>query len=399
MHYFKQLSAFAFALVLLSPAVFSIGLSPASVAIEDVLKGGYAEKTFTIYNTEPETRVFSFKIGGGLASWASAYPQDTFVVDGGQKQEIKVVVQPPQDAASGTYDGEISVSSKPQTPSFSTGARADIQAGVVGHLALTVTNSQKPGLSVNSIEGNAIEERMPAFIKFDLTNPGNVRARPLISVDIADSHGKLLASVSKQDSEILPTHSATILMQLPTEDLPQGDYSLKISVSLGGQQIYGRALRQEILEVGALSRRGQIVELKVPPWAELGSYAKIEVLFRNLGTLGSTAKLSGEILVDGKPIAPISSEEVDVLPGQQVALATLYKPGQPGRHTVHAAVLFGGKLTEYTDGVINVNGTGASSQGVNYNAIALLAALAVLAAIAYAFRNKFPRVKLVKKWK
>lgn len=386
-------------LALASPLAFALGLSPASVAVEDVLRGGYAEKKFYVYNTEPETFVFSFKVKGELSEWASVYPQETFVVDSGQKQEINVVIQPPLDAAPGTYEGSLVTTSRPQKTAFVEGAHAEIQTSVVGQLILSVTNSQKPGLSVNSVETNAIEEKMAAFLSFDLTNPGNVRAKPLISVDIADSRGRILKSVSKQNVEILPTRSVSVLMQLPTEDLPQGEYALKISVSLERKQIYSRTLRQKILETGSLSRRGQVLELKVPPWAELGNYARVEAVFRNLGTLASTAKLSGEILVDGKAVAPLSSEEVDVLPGQQVTLTTLYKPERPGRHVVHAAVLFGGKLTDYSDGVINVNSNGRQPAGFSQGAYILLAAIAAACALAYAFRKKLPAIKIVKKWK
>ncbi|GEM_PF-1126897 len=391
----KMLLAAAFAVLIAAPAVLAIGLSPASVHIEGILRGGYAETSFKVYNTEAEPLLFSFKVEGDLKQWASVYPQNTFLVPSRQSQAVRVVIQPPLDAANGVYNGSLALEAGAEKQYTGSGTGAAIHTGVQGRIIVNVTDKEQYDLAVLAVETGAVEERNPIVVKVNFENRGNVRAKPQVKVEVRDRRGALVKSLENSDFEVLPTRSDWLELKLPTEDLVPGEYSVTISILVKGQQVFSRTLPAEILEIGSLNRKGELSELTAPATAEVGSFVKIEATFNNTGSLATTAKLTGEVSLDGAVVAPIASDELSVAPGEQAKLAAFFKPTQVGRHVAKVSVLYSRKKTGEKQVQVDVTTAGGQQTGGGLLYIALGAlALLLVAVTLYALRDKLPGIKV-----
>lgn len=389
----------ALAVLLAAPATLALGLSPASVTVDEILRGGYAESSFKVYNTEAEPLVFSFRVGDDIKDWAAVYPKNTFIVPSRQSETVRVVIQPPLDAANGVYNGSLVLEAGPEKQYSGSGAGATIRTGVQGKIIVKVTDKEKFDLGVQAVETGAVEERNPIVLKINFENKGNVRAKPSVKAEVRDRRGGLAKSVENSEFEVLPTRSDWLELKLPTEDLPPGEYSLTVTISTRGQQIFSRTLPVEILEVGSLNRKGEFVEVKAPSFAEAGSFVKIDGVFNNTGTLATTAKLTGEVTLGDAIVSPISSDELTVAPGEQAVLSTFFKPSQPGRHVAKVSVLYSRKKTEAKEVVINVQASpqpGGLSGDTLYITLGVLALL-LIAVTLYALRDKLPGMKVGRK--
>ncbi len=381
------------AAVCLIPFNTALGLSPASVDVQNVLVGGYAKVAFTVSNTEDKVAEFTINVIGPAAAWTSVYPSTSFTMVPKATQKIELIIQPPADAARGTYPASVRVETITAGPNKVSGqALARISSGVEGKINVQVTNQQVLSINVNSIETFSIEEGTTGFLTVEAQNTGNVRATPEVLVKLIDATTNKVLEVRKS-AELLPTETRKIEVQLPTEGLRPGNYDLEVSVLLNGREVTSKGLRQKILERGELSTQGQLVSVDAPPWVEAGNFVKVGVLFKNTGSLLSTGEIVGEVLLDGKIIDVLSSKPVKVSPGEQIMLYALYKPQRAGRYTVRASVLFGGKQTDYTEAILNVTSptAAASTNDSLYYSVALIV---VIAGLGYSYRDKLPEVRM-----
>ncbi len=399
------------ALLAFSALAGAMGLSPAEAAVENVLRGGFAEKTFTVFNTEPAAMRFEFRVEGDAAAWASALPAGEFELGPYSSQKVRVQFKPPLSEPLGERKSLMVLKATPKQSgatagaaatggayAYPQGAAASLVTVLQANLLVSLTDEEKKGLSVTDFEADVVEEKMPLHLSIELENTGNVLARPQITVLLLDGRRQPASPPSTREFQVQPTGSAKIDLMPSIQGVGPGDYFVLVTVSLDGQKIYGRELPQKILREGGLGKLGQIIEIKAPPWVETGSPARVEALFRNRGVLSVNARMVGKVLLDGVEQAALESQPEAVAPGGQAVLTAFFRPRQAGRHSVRVAVDVEGQETEQVEAIVNATGgraAGKAGDSLYY----LLVAVLLGAGLAYAFRKKLPGFKLKKKWR
>ena len=87
----------------------SIGISPGRVTFDNMLKGGYAEKTVRISTNSDKDIIARLEVKGEIKEWLRLEPDNkTFTLSSTKPYELKLILQPPNDTRSDSYSGSIS---------------------------------------------------------------------------------------------------------------------------------------------------------------------------------------------------------------------------------------------------------------------------------------------------
>ena len=102
-------------------AGIGLGISPASITINDALRGGMYERTITIFNTGDEVGTFELTAEGECADWISFYkpeepntPIKKVTIPGKGKASVLVKFNIPADVANANYTATIYARSIPK---------------------------------------------------------------------------------------------------------------------------------------------------------------------------------------------------------------------------------------------------------------------------------------------
>jgi hypothetical protein len=165
---------------------------------------------------------------------------------------------------------------------------------------------------------------------------------------------------------------------------------VNLGVFIRGESIYSKIYDVEIFEIGALNRKGELTAVRAPQTAEEGAFVKIEAVFKNTGTLPSSAKLVGEVARQGSVVAPLSSDELTVMPGEETALSAFFKPDKQGTYNARLWAVYNKKKTDEKAVSILVTPAQGGGSELLYAALVALLALLLVAVTAYALRDKLP---------
>ena len=370
---FVFLFLLSLSLLACSAGAVSIGISPAELYFDNVLKGGYAEGEVAV-STSSETPVnFVIAAKGSIKDWIDFEPSENLTFSKNDMRRITVIVKPPENVANGVYTGTIIASTEP-TQLDGEGVGVGVTAGTTSDVSIRITGEEIKKASVQSIKVSDTEEGFPVEFSVSILNEGNVIIQPLIEIEITKKgESEILKSVSHSQTSVLPTKMNIIRVKIGTEGLKIGEYSAKVKVFLDGEKLSEETLYFSILERGTLSKKGVLQKIWNEPWAIAGDIVKIDAYFENAGELLFTAKFKGEIYMGDKLFEIVESEELEVPIGKTVIMSAYFRPGLPGQYVVRGHVIYGGKTTETKESFINVNPKqeGTSPQGVNYALVAV----------------------------
>lgn len=354
----------------------AMGLSPGEATVYNVLRGGYSERGFRVYNTEPSTVQFKIELRGVVKDWVVLVPGDTLEVGPSQVAAITLQIQPPQDTPNGLYEGLMVVTGTP-VAAGGEGSISRIATGVQARVAVEVVDKEVLSLIILETRVESIEQNQPLVVAIRAKNAGNVRATPKVTVRIIDSSGQTVKTAEDASTEILPTQSRDLKVVIPTLDLETGRYTAHVSITVGGDSLAENRLDFEILEKGALRRQGELLGISGPGWVKVGEAAKLVAKFKNSGQVASDAKFTAEIYVDGALIDTATSETIEVAPGDTSELPVIFKPDRPGRFVVRGSVFYSKRRTPESEFILNVQPLNALSFDLYYAIIVLILALAV----------------------
>src|SRR3989344_7572997 len=86
----------------------SIGISPGRAVFQNVLRGGYSERTITISTSSDEKLIASYRVEGDIKGWIGFDTNSTeFNISGNTPYKLKIIAQPPIDVRTGNYTGRI----------------------------------------------------------------------------------------------------------------------------------------------------------------------------------------------------------------------------------------------------------------------------------------------------
>lgn len=366
----------------------SIGISPADLHFDNVLKGGYAEKTIAV-STSSETPVnFAVTATGSIEDWIEFEPSEGLEVSRDSMKRVAVIVRPPGNVANGLYGGSIVVSTESTEPGEG-GVGVGVTAGAAAGISIEITGEEIKKARVESIGVKDTEEGNPVEFLVSVLNEGNVIVTPSIDIEVTEEGGtEVLKSVRHSQTDVLPTKMKIVRIRMETGDLEIGEYEGLVRVFLDGEKLSEKTLSFGILERGTLSKMGILQKVWNNPWVNAGDVVKIDAYFENTGELLVVGKFKGEVYLGSRLIEIAESEELEVAVGKTVVMSSYFKPESQGRYLVKGYVVYGGKTSETKESYINVNPVGAEVPSEDMSYIALLVAVIVVILIIVVFLKR-----------
>lgn len=344
------------------------GLSVTKAAIEykDVLRGGYAEDVVYVASDTDFDVPLEYEVLGDVAGWISFEPSinetnATLYVSRNHVQPLKIIIQPPADAASGEYNGGVRIITgtinKPGGPYGS-----QLQAAFLIRIKVIVTGEQMLSCNFGGLNIPDIEIGSPIRYSFSVQNTGNVRVRPNISIDFWNQdQSRLMKSVLNNfNTDVLPT----------TSRIFSGDSSsnLRIGQYWAYATVYpctnSEILSFSVLEKGQIADLGELLRIENQPWASTGEIVPINAIFKNNGQRVVSAKFKGVITMDNRLIQNIDSDFYDIPPGETINITVFFTPKKQGQYYISGRVLYNNKLTFEKSSILNVN-TGENITDIN----------------------------------
>ena len=380
-------------------AGIGLGISPASITINNALRGGMYERTITIFNTGDEAGTFELTAEGECADWISFYkpeepntPIKKVTIPGKGKASVLVKFNIPADVANANYTATIYARSIPKGGEGE-GAVAHAVIRIPSKVLIQVTGTQILKGSVKSITTADTEVGYPLKIKVVFQNKGNVIARPKIAVTITKTGEGIVDSFVHEETDINPGKEGTIKVLWNTTGRDTGDYMANVTVSLGDEVLATKDLHFKILPFGSLTRRGVLQGLAIEGEPLVNIVIKVVAHFKNTGEIDTMAKFKGEIYHEGNLLDVLESEEMFVEVGETANLVSYYKILKPGNYTIRGRVYYAGKETEekevsFSVPVPEIEGLGEDKNGIpGFEAVFALIALSFIS-IFLAFSHK-----------
>ena len=352
----KKTKIMVFALLFLvfvySVNAVSIGISPGRVRFENVLREGYSERVVTISTGSDEELIAAFKPGGEIKDWIRLEPNaTTFSLTKGNPYRLKIIVQPPSDIRIGNYSGNIEFITE------GVGGAAGRAGAFIKTAVTLLINTEVTGREIIKCRAGAFsfddgEVGFPFEFSYTIINDGNVRLKPVITLDVWDQlQEKLLLTESAIGNEVLPTTERKISSTL-SNSLNEGQYWINMNID---ECKASSLLTFSVVEKGGIIDKGELISIINKPWAYTNEPIQITAKFQNSGKRSVTAKFKGAIRLEDKIVRLIETDEVIVPAGEIADIDIFFAPELPGRYTLTGRAIYNKKLTFEKGTVLNVN--------------------------------------------
>jgi hypothetical protein len=390
MRHMRKLLAFILLFVIgaHSAAAASIGASPASINLGDVLRNGYAE-TEVIISTGSAEMVFGHLVtNGDVGSWLSFRPNTTdFNVTLNKPRTIKVIVTPPSDVPVGTYSGSLVITGDTMGD-IAGRAGSIVKASIVLPISIGLTGKQMRSCTAGAFDFEDVEEGSPLVMWATVRNSGNVRISPLIKLSIWDNlKERVVMTKEVRAKEVMPTVTDRSFVTIE-HDLPIGQYWVEASMPECG---FEALLTFSVIQKGGISDKGEMTELKVQSTALVGETVPITGVFYNKGTSLVTAQFKGSVRKGDRTVQLVNSDSVEVAAGQVEKLLTYFTPTETGEYTITGRALYNNKYTYEKSAKFKVVGEKAA-----YTPLPLIIFLVLIAAALFFVRKIIQRKR--QKW-
>lgn len=389
-------AAGAFLIVLLFVATAGVtkadgagmAVSPATVSLSDVLRGGSAEQIIQVYNPDPANAIsYTISVNDTIKDAISVTPSSG-TIPAKSSASVTVAAKVPQTKANGQYNGTLTIDQ--QAPANGAGRIGAVTVPSLSvQVSYSVTDQQKLSLKVLDLQYFDTEEGLPFVIALNATNEGNVDATPTLKVRLSDLNNTTVLTREISTIIIAPSKTANATTTAPN-NLSQGQYHVHTDVVLGNDTLYNKTGLVEVFAKGALRTKGELLVLSIgnSVFFNTGDIVKIAGTFRNTGQLPVSPRLVCEIRADsdqGKLVDVAQGDPVAVTPGQTVNLTAYYTPKDPGQYAISGHAAYGNKITETQGTMINV-----ANSGPNLLTVALIGVIivAALGAIGYYYTKR-----------
>ncbi len=345
---------FILIVIIILPSVDAalLGVNKIDLSYANVLRAGYAEDYVVVSTGTVENISVYVEAQGDIKDWISFEPKEQpFIMSANNPSIIRVIVQPPSDARVGSYEGIVLVSTGPlgqQSGQMGTNIVVAFELKV----NVTITDTQMLSCGSGGFDIKDAEIGFPLEFSSSVSNSGNVRVKPSFQVKVYDQDQKNLVSILNYtyEKEILPTMTAQIQAKLEHQ-LEEGQYWAEVySPSCSG----GSLITFSILEKGGISDVGEFIRLENGAWAVTNEIVPINAQFRNRGTRTVSAQFKGIVTLDEKIVKVISSDKLDVAPGEMVSLQTFFTPEEVGQYKITGRINYNKKITYEKSSILNV---------------------------------------------
>lgn len=334
--------------------VYSVGLgvSPAKLSYNNVLRGGYAQNELYISTDTEGNLTMFFEKNGEISEWITIEDNMTsIVVSRNSPKKVKIILMPPSDTASGTYTGGVRVITD-RLVNPMTGIGSSVKAAFLVTIDATITGDEIKSCSGGGIYVSDAEIGFPLTIETTIKNDGNVRTSPQIHVNIWDKYQKEIVLTEILSSQsILPTDYVKIKKEIDFV-LEEDQYWAEVKVP---DCNFGKTMPINILEKGGISDKGDFIRIENKPWAMTKEIIPITAVFKNTGSRTVTAQFKGEILYEGEIVKIIDTDKISAATGEVIKLQTFFRPEKFGQYFVSGRIYYNNRLTSEKASVINVN--------------------------------------------
>jgi hypothetical protein len=361
----------------------SIGVSPGNINMNNLLRGGYAQRTIRITTNSNDGLVASFNPKTDINTWISFDPPNrTFSVTAGKPYPLTIIVKPPLDARSDSYLGTIDFVTE-RLGDLSGRAGGFVKAGVTARFGITVSDEEIRDCKSGAFGFDDLEIGFPLKLHLTINNDGNTRLRPKISFEIWDQNQEKIVMSDEfvSPKEILPTTTETIV-QTFSNSLDIGQYFAKIYVEDCSSS---SLLTFSVIEKGGILDQGIFERLINKLWVLVGEPVEIKAQFKNNGERTVSAKFVGDIKLDNKIIEIIETDEIDVDLKETVDIIHYFTPDKPGRYVINGKIYYNRKITYEKSSILNVNPGAEYQQKINI--VPLIIYLALIMTIIYLIRR------------
>ncbi len=352
--------------LILGPTVvygISIGVSPSKLSFPDMLAGGYSEKTVTVSTNFEENLTAHYTVEGNIKEWIRFEPNETiFVFSKAVPYKPKIIVEPPNNIRNGTYSGNIYFVTD-YIGNVESRAGGIVKVAVGFNINVDITNKEISRCKGGGLDLKDNEVGYPIELRFTVTNEGNVRIKPKVSVDIWDQlQENIVLSREITSDEVLPTITRNIFKGIPI-NLDIGQYWATVSVPECG---VSDLLTFSIVEKGAIIDKGVLNQITNSVWAFVNEPIEIKADFRNTGERAVFARFKGTVKLDDKIVKILETEEIEVPAGEKADLTAFFIPEQPGRYVISGKVIYNKKFTFEKGSILNVNPNPETAKGLNF---------------------------------
>ena len=329
----------------------NIGISPAKISYEDVLRGGHAERIVTVRIDTDEPTNVKIQKRGEIENWTKI-EETEFQVSRNNPYNINIVIEPPEDTPNGVYTGFLRVMIEGQGNSKEGYATGIINAALDLAISVEVTDVEYLSCRANNFQVESVEKGDPILIRTKISNDGNIWFKPTIKVDIWDQDQiQIVKQEEISGKEITPTTKEEILVSVDSSDLDLGQYWIDVYAI---ECYNSQTLTFDVLEIGALKAQLVLTDIVTEPWVEKDDTTFIKVFFNNQGEKSVRAQFRGEITLGGKIIQILESENSLVGIGENGDFGFYFTPRETGKYIVTGRIFYDGKRTFEKSAIINV---------------------------------------------
>lgn len=329
----------------------NIGISPASTYFNEVLRGGYAEKTVTITIDSIEPTKVSLSPRGDIAEWLS-FEETEFEVSKNDPYYLKVIMQPPADIPNGNYSGFLRIITSSGGEAVEGQATGIVNAALDLYIEVSITDVEIISCRAWNFNVQSAEKGDEVIFNLNVYNEGNVRLYPTIKIDIWNQEKtEIVKQLEFTDTMIIPTTEGELNIEVDSSDLEIGQYWAEMT----SVECYSsETLTFDVLEEGALKALGILSKIISASWVEIDDTTVIEALFENAGEKNVNARFKGEVSLGGNVIQILESEISNVGIGESNTFKFYFTPREEGKYIVTGMVFYDGKRTFEKSTVINV---------------------------------------------
>jgi len=352
-----------FLLFVISLSVVSavnVGISPATMTFENVLRNGYSEKSVVVSVDSEEEIFVSAQPRGEIAGWMN-YSSENFTVSKEEPYSLKIAINPPGDVPNGNYTGFLRVMTAELGEGVEGNAVSIVRTALDLSITVEITDIEIRDCRAYEFSVESVEKGDDVVFKFNVVNNGNIILTPRVVIDIWDrDQVEILKSEEFSDKKVLPTTEDDFSVSVSSDNLDLGQYWADVSVI---DCYVKQTLTFDVLEPGALKTEGVLLTILNNKTAEVGDTVPIEVGFKNTGEKELLAYFKGKVTLGDRIVDVLETDKMSVPVDTTEHFNLFFTPAEEGKHIISGRVFYNNKKTFESSSVLEVFSKAFSFKG------------------------------------
>lgn len=329
----------------------NVGISPATMTFENVLRNGYSEKVLVISVDTEEEVLINAQSRGEIAGWMN-YSPENFTVSRERPYSLKIAITPPEDVPNGNYTGFLRIMTSELGKGVEGSAVSVVRTALDLAITVEITDIEIRNCRAYEFSVDSVEKGDNILFRFRVANNGNIVLTPRVVVEIWDrDQTDIIKSREFSNKRVLPTTQDEFSVSVSSDDLDLGQYWADVSVV---DCYIKQTLTFDVLEPGALKAEGILLTILNNRTAEVGDTVPIEVGFKNTGEKELLAYFSGKVTLGDKIMAVLETDKINVPVGSIEHFNLFFTPTEEGKHIISGRVFYNNKKTFESSSVLEV---------------------------------------------